>query len=893
MRRNTRTGLLLASVALASHATAQESDAVLHAPLAVLPVDSAPFQKLVDLDGDGDLDAVGTRAHQSGSGSEIYVWRNDAGAFSLVLLATLPEGSGIAAGAQRPTRLPLAIADFDGNGLEDFAVVAQSRIEKFFSQPGLTFVQQTETLTPAVTGLKSMAAGDFDGDGLADLAIGIAWPSANNSHLVVHFGSGITQAVQSFPEAGVTVQALELDGQPGDDLMVYDPRDPYARLYHVVAGQLTFQRQLFASNPAPASGWRWVGGDVDGDGDVDVVAFRLYGGTLAPPDYHVFRRTGPNAYVPEAPVLGGPAEYLADVDGDGDLDGVCCGGSGGGGGNPYNFWPELGFASTFEIAINQGGGDFAPAFRFPGAGSQSLAGVGDLDADGDVDLVAGRCVFYGDGPWAAQPLPRILGAATSCEPLRFHDLDDVDQDGDPDLLRGRNRGDGSFDFAPLLPAAPSGMQFVLQPLACDVDGDGARDRIRAMQQTATGIFTGLVWQRNNGGGHFDNMGAIGPPSQQLSGWVALSNPDNFLVADFDGDGDEDVFSQLTMELFWNQNGAFSDPAPYQLPVAGTVDGVADFDGDGLLDLAVRASSSLQVLAGTGQPGSWFVPSWNSAAVAGVIPAMPGATVVGDANEDGLPDIVRPMDDEALHLFVNQTPPGGPIAFADVALPIGDLWQNSPCNVTASLGDVDGDGRTDLAVSGILGEVGTVAVLLRQGSGAGSYVVRRFAAQDGFLVDADGDGDLDLVGQYLAKNRRFEGSAAGLRQQRFAGVPGEAGAVPVLGGTGPYRVGNVHTLRLRGIPGPTMALLGLALGEAALPNTPLPGLTLYLDPGSLLPLPIAITQPGLGRAAASAAVPLPIPAGLEGFTFFVQAFVADSAAASGYSQTNLLRLRAGT
>jgi hypothetical protein len=52
-------------------ASAQEGDAVLHAPLAVLPVDSPPFQRLVDVDGDGDLDAVGSRIHENRSSAQI------------------------------------------------------------------------------------------------------------------------------------------------------------------------------------------------------------------------------------------------------------------------------------------------------------------------------------------------------------------------------------------------------------------------------------------------------------------------------------------------------------------------------------------------------------------------------------------------------------------------------------------------------------------------------------------------------------------------------------------------------------------------------------------------------------------------------------------------------
>ena len=56
--------------------------------------------------------------------------------------------------------------------------------------------------------------------------------------------------------------------------------------------------------------------------------------------------------------IGGPATHLIDVDGDGDLDGLCCGGGSG----PY---PNEG-SSTFQVALNDGAGVFAPAFPIAG-----------------------------------------------------------------------------------------------------------------------------------------------------------------------------------------------------------------------------------------------------------------------------------------------------------------------------------------------------------------------------------------------------------------------------------------------------------------------------------------------------------------------------------------------
>lgn len=108
-----------------------------------------------------------------------------------------------------------------------------------------------------------------------------------------------------------------------------------------------------------------------------------------------------------------------------------------------------------------------------------------------------------------------------------------------------------------------------------------------------------------------------------------------------------------------------------------------------------------------------------------------------------------------------------------------------------------------------------------------YKIVKQTFLDGYAADADLDGDPDLLGVHTTRSRRYEGIAAGKRVQRHPGVAGEGGAVPALGATGPFRSGLVEVLRLTGVPGPSVALLGLSLGEVQLADIPFPGLTLRL------------------------------------------------------------------
>jgi hypothetical protein len=220
-------------------------------------------------------------------------------------------------------------------------------------------------------------------------------------------------------------------------------------------------------------------GDVDGDGDDDLI---VWDGQGANGFYELFRRSGPGALALEAPHAGGPSTELADIDLDGDLDGICCGG---GTGTPN--WKNAG-SSTFNVCHNDGTGTFTPAFQMRGVGSSHIAGAADMDHDGDVDLVAGRVIYFARGTFASSPVS-VLGGALVSE----HTAVDFDGDGDRDLnfgLSGVQRSNGQSQyagFAPMFPPAPAGAQFQGPGYPGDFDGDGDLDWIVA--RADAGAFT--------------------------------------------------------------------------------------------------------------------------------------------------------------------------------------------------------------------------------------------------------------------------------------------------------------------------------------------------------------------------------------------------------------------
>ncbi|HEX6811621.1 MAG TPA: VCBS repeat-containing protein [Planctomycetota bacterium] len=897
--RHQRWCLLALSSILTGTAAAQQADALLHAPLVVLPIDSPPFQKLGDVDGDGDPDAIGTRIHENRSNTEIVVWRNDQGSFTVGWQASFPLG-GIS--SPSPRSFAVATADWNSDGLTDFVVAGGNGAVRYLAQPGFTFQAVPYQLPPfTFANSHAVAPGDFDGDSLLDLALVFMHSGTQNGelHVLLAAGGTVTTPITATVQAPLRLHALELNGVPGHELLVSDRSSPTAVAYELSGASLqlaqTLQSALTFVGTAP---WKWMGGDLDGDNDVDIVVFRPEPGSNGLPRYQIFRRTGPATLTPEAMATGGPSEYLCDIDGDGDLDGICCGGGG-----PSYQWPQLDFASMFQIATNRGGGDFARSWSFPGAGSESMAGGADIDGDGDIDFVAGRCVLYGAGPWLENPMPPA-GGANATVVKRPWDVHDLDRDGDPDfgptLL---NTGDGTFTAAPADPAPPAGHLFA-GGIRVDVDGDGAEDRVMRLQTfnpPNPSQFVGMVWLQNNGGGHMRYAGPVAAPGLMIGAQFAVT-ADDYLAADCDGDGDGDIVyndnPSATSQIFWNQAGTFVPGPIFGFLVGGRVDRVADFDGDNLPDLLMTGNlNGLHVRRGTGVPAAPFQITWTGPA----LPFEPGAVTVADVDNDGKLDFVRPDGNGDAVLFVNNSPLGGgptfqPNTLLGARIVLASTSGGAQVRSTIAAADFDGDGLTDLALGRIPGEPNVGLVLRRIGwstpPSLADYQVVRQVFVDGYLADSDLDGDPDLLGVYSTRNRRFEGVAAGKRVQRHAGVAGEAGAVPVLGATGPFRSGFVEVLRLTGVPGPTIAILGLSLGEVQLPNVPLPGLTLRLDPSTLLIAGWPINGNGQGRAAAMTTLPIYLQPGQLGTVYYLQAFVFDPAAPSAFSHSNLMVKQVG-
>ncbi|PYK95903.1 MAG: hypothetical protein DME36_00245 [Verrucomicrobia bacterium] len=232
-------------------------------------------------------------------------------------------------------------------------------------------------------------------------------------------------------------------------------------------------------------------------------------------------------------------------------------------------------------------------------------------------------------------------------------------------------------------------------------------------------------------------------------YAAGTNPSSVAVGDFNRDGVPDVAvanygSNTVSVLLGNGDGTFQPALTLAADANPEFVAVSDFNRDGVPDLVVACSGSNSVSVFLGNGDGTFQPARNFAANGGQ------SVAVGDFNGDGVQDLAVadynlnnvPGSDTVSVLLGNG---GGTFQPARTFATAG----MNP--VTVAVGDFNGDGRPDLAVTNSAntssGAVpGNVSVLL--GNGDGTFQpARTLAANGGQSVavgDFNGDGVSDLA-----------------------------------------------------------------------------------------------------------------------------------------------------
>jgi hypothetical protein len=357
-------------------------------------------------------------------------------------------------------------------------------------------------------------------------------------------------------------------------------------------------------------------GDMDGDGDLDLVYAN------AGPNKVYFNNgfgvfiEGPG--IPDDYFLGSNSRSvgIADFNGDGHLDAV---------------FAEFGSSQSTRMFFNNGSGTTSifSAGDFVDLGPPEFKGdsiaVGDIDNNGSIDVVLGVRggfvkVFRNDGFGNFADAEDVVDSEGSTGFwARTVLLGDLDRDGDLDLVAAReteatrvyHNDGGVFDTGQSVGAGESnGLNGPDSVTLGDVNGDGLLDLVVGNDGTGTASFPA---QPNR---LYLNTGVAGSffPAVSFT-FNQLQNTNGTVLADVDRDGDLDLITADFLGIVGNgPNTGENIPGPNHLyindPVANapnifpalgieiTADqtvskGVeaADFDADGKIDLVFANSPS--------------------------------------------------------------------------------------------------------------------------------------------------------------------------------------------------------------------------------------------------------------------------------------------------------------
>ncbi|WP_299122523.1 T9SS type A sorting domain-containing protein [uncultured Winogradskyella sp.] len=470
------------------------------------------------------------------------------------------------------------LADIDNDNDLDLIALSDFGNSLFWHEntDGLGDFSVQQSITTITTGFNSLHTSDLDGDNDIDIVLAsvdnnqVIW--LENTNVASNFIENQFSISNKFGTSVVIPVNVDSDGDM--DLISFSFLENRISLYKNESNTGNFTEQVLTPSVEPLLDI--ASADIDGNGSIDILSvqnrkvawYKNNNGEFAYRSQNIITSELDNAWHVDT----------ADIDSDGAIDVVATSA----GSEDKVVWYKnidgLGNFSSENIIVDN-------------LGSTFLAKLGDVDGDGDQDVVV-----FDNG---------------SEEILWCENLD----------------GLGNFS-APIL--AVSGFNFSVEggSLLRDLDNDGDLDIITSSTQDDL-----LVWFRNN-----DGQGSF-------SGQLVIEDA-NFMqsaiaVDDIDMDGDLDIVSKNALRIRWYEN---DDAGNFTIQHIVNSDNrqvdaieILDIDNDGDNDIVVGSNNS-------GNGLSWFENTNSNGDFGDEQLIYEGAFTTGeltssDINNDGVKDLI--------------------------------------------------------------------------------------------------------------------------------------------------------------------------------------------------------------------------------------------------------------
>ena len=678
-----------------------------------------------DMDGDGDLDILSASLFD-----DVVAWYENDGAvdptFTRIVITTATDGA-----------YSLTVGDMEGDG--DLDIFSTSRYDdtvSWFENDGGTDPIFTERIiNTTANNATDVSFGDLDGDGDYDIATSsrdddtIAWYENNGGPNPTFTKVVLTNAADGARQ----VMIVDIDGDGDLDIVAASQYDDTVSWFeNDGAVDPSFMEKIITNS---ADGAFSISiGDVDNDGDLDVFVASTNDDTIA--WYEATTELQITSISPVAQSTSVATASSITIDFTAALD-------------PATINLEAVLIRGSQTGIIEG--------TLSGGGTSTLLfdPLNDFKSGEVITVVLTTNLSSEEGSFLQQPtmFSFVVQTASLPSPVSYIDhtvttavdyvtkikLVDLDKDGDLDIVSSsynddtiawfENNGDSANPIFTknTITLTTNGATSVL---VADLDNDGDLDVVSSSSYDKT-----VAWYENDGN-------AVPMFTKNI---ITTTADWAFIVAvgDIDNDGDLDIISgsQGDQTLAWYENDGVPNPS-FSLNVISTSVSsihdlsVGDLDNDGDLDIlvALQYNNTVSWFENNGAPNPTFVRN-NITTNAMTVKSVS----LGDLDNDGDLDVLSTSTaDNTIAWYENDGATNPTFTKTVISSTVSDL-------LTVNVGDVDGDGDLDVLVAnvntfdyyendGALDPTFT-KILITSNSNSTSSIVGG---------DVDNDGDLDIV-----------------------------------------------------------------------------------------------------------------------------------------------------